>query len=64
MKLYTFYKENEKVVYGTSLNGQTYFFFKGFTSAKEAKEKILSHFKGVERVWHETFLKGEWSEIE
>lgn len=64
MKLYTLYQQNEKVVYGISVNGQAYFFFKGFESAEKAKEEILSHFKGVERTWHETSLVGEWSEIE
>lgn len=64
MKLYTFYQQDDKVVYGTSVNGQAYFFFKGFASAEEAKEAILSSFKGFERTWHETSLVGEWSEIE
>jgi hypothetical protein len=38
MKLYTFYKESEKVVYGTFAEGQTRFFFSGFSSAEEAKK--------------------------
>ena len=38
MKLYTFYQDNEKVVYGTAVNGKNMFFYSGFASAKEAKE--------------------------
>lgn len=38
MKLYTFYREGEKVVYGTVANGKSVFFFSGFASAEEAKE--------------------------
>lgn len=38
MKLYTFYKENEKVVYGTTVDCKMCFFFSGFASAEEAKE--------------------------
>jgi hypothetical protein len=64
MKLYTFFRENEKVVYGTSVNGKSFFFFSGFNSAEEAKETILARYEGVERVWYETSLIGEWSEIE
>jgi hypothetical protein len=65
MKLYTFFADDtNRVVYGTTVNGKTYFFFSGFTSAAEAKEAILSRFKGFERTWHETSLEGEWSEIE
>ena len=37
MKLYTFYKTEDKVVYGTAVNGKTAFFFSGFESAEEAK---------------------------
>ena len=36
MKLYTFYKGNNKVVYGTFAEGKTQFFYKGFASADEA----------------------------
>lgn len=38
MKLYTFFRENEKVVYGTAVNGKSFFFFSGFNSAEEAKQ--------------------------
>lgn len=38
MKLYTFFRENEKVVYGTAVNGKSVFFFSGFNSAEEAKQ--------------------------
>ena len=38
MKLYTFYQESNKVVYGTSVNGKSVFFFSGFASAEEAKQ--------------------------
>lgn len=64
MKLYTFFTDNNRVVYGCTINGQAYFFYKGFTSANEAKEEILSRFTGIERTWHETSLQGKWSEIE
>lgn len=65
MKLYTFYQQDNKVVYGTSVKGKSFFFFSGFNSAEEAKQAILASYKGVERVWHETSLNiGEWSEIE
>lgn len=42
MKLYTFYKENDKVVYGTAVNGQRQFFYSGFSSAEEAKEATFN----------------------
>lgn len=38
MTLYTFYQENDKVVYGTFAEGKTQFFYSGFTSAEEAKK--------------------------
>lgn len=64
MKLYTYLNESGKVVYGTSVNGKSFFFFGGFASAEEAKEAILSRYTGVERTWLETALVGEWSEIQ
>lgn len=64
MKLYTYFNESGKVVYGTSVNGKCFFFFKGFKTAEEAKSAILSRLKGIERLWFETSLIGEWSEIE
>lgn len=38
MTLYTFYKENDKVVYGTFAENKTQFFYSGFASAEEAKK--------------------------
>ena len=38
MKLYTFYQQDNKVVYGTAVNGKSVFFFSGFASAEEAKQ--------------------------
>lgn len=38
MKLYTFFKSEEKVVYGTVVNGKSKFFFSGFASVEEAKQ--------------------------
>ena len=76
MKLYTFYKSENKVVYGTCFNGKTAFFFSGFSSAEEAKETTLTahleHKKanrpkapiGLLRAEIEMVLTGEWSEIE
>lgn len=63
MTLYKHYRKDEKVVYSTTMNGKSFFFFKGFNSADEAKQEILSHYNGFEKVWFETFLTGEWSEI-
>ena len=37
MKLYTFFADENKVVYGTAVNGKSFFFFSGFNSAEEAK---------------------------
>lgn len=42
MKLYTFYKEGEKVVYGTFVEGATRFFFSGFESAEDAKNATFN----------------------
>lgn len=42
MKLYTFYQEDEKVVYGTTANGKTFFFYKGFNSAEDAKQATFN----------------------
>jgi hypothetical protein len=76
MKLHTFYKEKEKVVYGTFANGKTFFFFSGFNSAEDAKETTLSaHLEykkaerpkapiGMLRAEIEMVLSGKWSEIE
>lgn len=76
MKLYTFYRESEKVVYGTAINGKSMFFFSGFKSAEEAKETtLLAHLEykkvdrpkapiGLLRAEIEMVLSGEWSEIE
>lgn len=64
MTLYTFYKTDEKVVYGTSVNGKAYFFYKGFNSAEEAKKIIIDSADGFHKVWIETTLIGNWSEIQ
>lgn len=76
MKLHTFYKEKEKVVYGTFANGKTFFFFSGFSSAEEAKEETMkAHLEhrradrpkapiGLLKAEIEMVLAGEWSEIE
>ena len=76
MKLYTFYKNGEKVVYGSAVNGKTVFFFSGFNSAEEAKETtLLAHLEykkadrpkapiGMLRAEIEMVLSGKWSEIE
>ena len=37
MKLYTFFKNGEKLVLGTFVEGKTRFFYKGFSSEQEAK---------------------------
>lgn len=42
MKLYTFYQQDEKVVYGSAVNGKSVFFFSGFASAEEAKAATLA----------------------
>lgn len=76
MELYTFYKENEKVVYGTTVNGKLFFFFSGFESAKEAKTACIESHKQFYKQKHqrisdslaealvEPFFDGEWSEIQ
>ena len=61
MKLYTYCNQNGKFVYGTAVNGKSYFFFSGFKTAEEAKEFILSHYTGIAKEWFETSLEGEWS---
>lgn len=38
MTLYTFYRENDQVVYGTFAEGKNQFFYSGFASAEEAKK--------------------------
>lgn len=38
MKLRTIYQDANKVVYCTSVNGKTFFFFSGFTSVEDAKK--------------------------
>ena len=64
MTLYTYYNQDDKVIYNTVVNGESYFFFKGFESIEEAKEAILSQYTGIEKIWIETSLKGEWSRIQ
>ena len=64
MKLYTYCNQNDKFVYGTAVNGKSYFFFSGFKTAEEAKEFILSHYTGIAKEWFETSLEGEWSRIQ
>ena len=76
MKLYTFFKQDEKVVYGTAVDGKSMFFFSGFKSAEEAKETtLLAHLEykkadrpkapiGLLKAEIEMVLSGEWSEIE
>ena len=64
MTLYTYYNQDDKVIYNTVVNGESYFFFKGFASIEEAKEAILSQYTGIKRTWIETSLKGEWSRIQ
>ena len=76
MKLYTFYKDENKVVYGAAVNGKSVFFFSGFASAEEAKaetKKVHLEFKkqdrpkvpiGILECEIDMVLSGEWSEIE
>jgi hypothetical protein len=76
MKLYTFYKCENKVVYGTVVNGKSVFFFSGFSSADEAKEATMkAHLEykkadrpkapvGMLQAELEMVFSGEWSEIE
>lgn len=76
MKLYTFYKSEDKVVYGTAVNGKSMFFFSGFNSAEEAKQATKKlHLKFKKEQYPRTpsslleceidmVLSGEWSEIE
>ena len=37
MKLYTFYNNEDKLVFGTFAEGKTQFFFSGFANAEAAK---------------------------
>ena len=64
MKLYTYCNQNDKFVYGTTMNGKSFFFFSGFKSAEEAREFILSHYTGIDKTWFEASLEGEWSRIQ
>lgn len=76
MKLYTFYKTEDKVVYGTAVNGKVVFFFSGFASAAEAKEetrRLHLEFKKQDRpkapscileAEIDMVLDGEWSRIQ
>lgn len=83
MKLYTIYKENDKVVYSTFAEGKSLFFYSGFSSAKEAKEATFNFQLELElrklppvkegriqrpmsmtKTIIETFLQGDWIEIE
>lgn len=76
MNLKTLYQENENVVYYTILNGKTYFFFKGFSTAEEAKQKTFNVYLNIKRNQRpkapigllkeeiDYLLLGEWSEIE
>lgn len=64
MTLYTYYNQDSKVIYGTTVNGKLFFFFSGFESAEEAKEAILSKYTGIEKTWIETSLEGKWSRIQ
>jgi hypothetical protein len=64
MTLYTFFKDGDKVVYGTAIYGGDYFFFSGFETPEEARKEILSQYKGIERIWFENALKGKWSKIQ
>ena len=76
MKLYTFYKSEDKVVYGAAVNGKSVFFFSGFASVEEAKaetKKVHLEFMkqdrpkapiGILECEIDMVLSGEWSEIE
>ena len=64
MTLYTYYNQDGKVIYGTFVSDKSYFFFSGFESVEEAKEAILSQYTGIEKIWVETSLEGEWSKIQ
>lgn len=76
MKLYTFYKIEDKVVYGAAVNGRSVFFFSGFESTEEAKsETKRTHLEYKKQKWPKVpvcvleaeidmVLAGEWSRIE
>lgn len=77
MTLYTFFKENEKVVYGTTTQGRVFYFYSGFESANAAKKACIELHKKFQKEKHKNisdslaealtepiFNSGEWSEIE
>lgn len=65
MTLHTYCNTDNKFIYGTAVNGKSFFFFSGFKTADAAKEYILSHYKGISRTILETsFESGEWSRIQ
>ena len=76
MKLYTFYNDDDKLVFGTFAEGKTQFFFSGFTNAEAAKaatKELHIALKrkasprvplGILECEVEMVLSGEWSEIE
>ena len=51
MTLYTFFKDDNKVVYGTFAEGATRFFYSGFESAEEAKNATFE--------WHFNYRKSQ-----
>lgn len=77
MTLYTFLKDEDKVVYGTTTGGRIFFFYSGFASAEEAKETCIELHKSFQKQAHSIisdslaeaivrpeFDAGKWSEIE
>ena len=65
MKLYTYCNTENRLIYGTTVNGKHYFFFSGFKSAEEAKELLLAKTKGISKtILENTLHNAEWSRIE
>lgn len=76
MKLYTFYNDGEKLVFGTFAEGETQFFYKGFadkeTAKADTKELHIALKRrarpntpiGILECEVDMVLSGIWSEIE
>lgn len=77
MKLYTFFQNENQVVYATVTNGKTFFFYSGFATVEEAKKATLAlHVRLKKQQFPRTptsllecevemtLSNGEWSEIE
>lgn len=61
MELTEFYRDKDRVIYSTTVNGKDYYFYDGFKDYKEAIDTLTQIIKG--KAFEQFIFDGIWSKI-